>query len=74
MHGLSTGHGIHEQKSTEFMQVMTSVLQDTDSVSVPTQTVNVNEFSINFRQQLETLSKLIEPRDLSTRQHVQNMQ
>lgn len=31
MHGLSTGLGMHEQKSTEFMQVMTSVLHETDS-------------------------------------------
>lgn len=26
MHGVSTGLGVHEQKSTEFMQVMSSVL------------------------------------------------
>jgi hypothetical protein len=31
MHGLSTGMGMQEQKSTEFMQVMTSVLHDTES-------------------------------------------
>ena len=59
MHGLSTGMGMQEQKSTEFMQVMTSVLHDTESSHQPNpisiKEISPDEFFQAFKAQLNSL-------------------
>ena len=52
MHGLSTGLGLKEQKSTEFMQAMGSVLHDDQSLHASVNEFSIDDFCSGLKQQL----------------------
>jgi len=52
MHGLSTGLGLREQKSTEFMQVMGSVMHDDQSQHTSNNDFNIDDFCSGLKQQI----------------------